>query len=44
MEAERDQLYTSGAEGKRSGALSIAEKSKFPAVKQMVDLIIKPRS
>ncbi len=40
MEAEREQLYALWREGKRSGALSIAEKSKFPAVKQMVDLIL----
>ena len=40
MEAEREQLYALWREGKRSGALSIAEKSEFPAVKQMVDLIL----
>src|SRR5262245_7999074 len=40
MEAERDQLYALWREGKRSSALGIAEKSRFPAVKQMVDLIL----
>lgn len=40
MEAERDQLYTLWREGKRSAALSLAEKSRFAAVKQMVDLIL----
>ncbi len=40
MEAEREQLYALWREGKRSGALSIAEKSRFPAVKQMVELIL----
>ena len=40
METEREQLYAMWREGKRSGALAIAEKSRFPAVKQMVDLIL----
>jgi flagellar motor component MotA len=40
MEAEREQLYTLWREGKRSAALSLAEKSRFAAVKQMVDLIL----
>lgn len=40
MEAEREQLYALWREGKRSGALAVAEKSEFPAVKQMVDLIL----
>ncbi|WNG33969.1 hypothetical protein F0U60_10250 [Archangium minus] len=40
MEAEREQLYTLWREGKRSGALSLAEKSRFAAVKQMVELIL----
>lgn len=40
MEAEREQLYALWREGKRSGALAIAEKSQFRAVKQMVDLIL----
>lgn len=40
MEAERDQLYNLWREGKRSAALSLAEKSRFDAVKQMVDLIL----
>jgi chemotaxis protein MotA len=40
MEAERDQLYALWREGKRSSALAIAEKSRFAAVRQMVDLIL----
>jgi chemotaxis protein MotA len=40
MEAERDQVYELWREGKRSTALSLAEKSRFPAVKQMVDLVL----
>lgn len=40
MEAEREQLYSLWREGKRSGAVSVAEKSEFPAVKEMVDLIL----
>jgi chemotaxis protein MotA len=40
MEAERDQLYELWRDGKRSSALAVAEKSRFPAVKQMVDLIL----
>ncbi len=40
MESERDQLYSLWREGKRSSALAIAEKSSFPAVKQMVELIL----
>jgi chemotaxis protein MotA len=40
MEAEREELYALWREGKRSGALAIAEKSQFPAVKEMVDLIL----
>lgn len=41
MEAEREQVATLWREGKRSAALSVAEQSRFPSVKQMVDLIIK---
>src|SRR4051794_21180679 len=40
METERDQLYALWREGKRSSALALAEKSRFPAVRQMVDLIL----
>ena len=40
MEAEREQLYTLWREGKRSAALSLAEKSRFAAVKQMVELVL----
>ncbi len=40
METEREELYALWREGKRSSALSVAEKSRFPAVKQMVDLIL----
>ncbi len=40
MELERDQVYALWREGKRSGALAVAEKSIYPPVKQMVDLIL----
>jgi chemotaxis protein MotA len=40
MEVEREQIYAMWREGKKSNALSVAEKSRFPAVKQMVDLIL----
>ncbi|MBK7861837.1 MAG: MotA/TolQ/ExbB proton channel family protein [Archangiaceae bacterium] len=40
MEAEREQIYALWREGKKSNALSVAEKSRFAAVKQMVDLIL----
>jgi flagellar motor component MotA len=40
MEAEREQVYSLWRDGKRSQALAIAEKSNFPAVKQMADLIL----
>jgi flagellar motor component MotA len=40
MEGERDQLYALWREGKRSSAVALAEKSRFTAVKQMVDLIL----
>lgn len=40
MEAERLQIYTLWREGKRSGAVSVAEKSQFPAVKELVDLVL----
>src|SRR3954465_14777720 len=36
MEAERDQLCTMWREGKRNAALQLAEKSTFPAIKQLV--------
>ncbi|MGQ0505944.1 MAG: MotA/TolQ/ExbB proton channel family protein [Myxococcaceae bacterium] len=40
QEAEREQLYTLWKEGKRSAALSLAEKSQFDSVKQMVELLL----
>jgi len=40
MEAERAQIYALWREGKRSGALAVAEQSTFPAVKEMVDLVL----
>jgi chemotaxis protein MotA len=40
MEAEREQLCALWREGKRSQALGVAEKSGFPVVKQMLDLLL----
>ena len=40
MESERDQLCALWREGKRSGALAVAEKSSFPAIKQLVELLL----
>jgi chemotaxis protein MotA len=40
MEAERDQLSALWREGKRSQAVDLAGKSRFPAVKQMLELIL----
>ncbi len=40
MEAEREQIYQLWREGKKSSALQVAEKSRFSAVKQMVDLVL----
>ncbi len=40
MEAERDALCTLWREGKRSQALAVAEKSQYPAVKQVGDLLL----
>jgi flagellar motor component MotA len=40
MEQEREQLCGLWREGKRSSALAVAEKSSFPSVKQMVDLLL----
>jgi flagellar motor component MotA len=40
MESERDQLCALWREGKRSGALSVAERSQFPAVKQLLELLL----
>lgn len=40
MEAERDQIYKLWIEGKRSSAVSLAEKSQSPAVKRMAELIL----
>ena len=40
METERDQVYALWREGKRNAALSISERSRFAAVKQMVELLL----
>ncbi len=40
MEKEREQVSALWREGKRSAALSLAEQSRFPAIKQLVDLVI----
>lgn len=40
MEADRDRLCALWAEGKRSGAIEIGDKSSSPALKQMVQLIL----
>jgi len=40
MEKEREQLSTLWHEGKRSQALALAEKSRFPAIKQILDLAV----
>ncbi len=40
MESERDQLSALWREGKRSQAVDLAGKSRFPAVKQMLELIL----
>lgn len=40
MESERAQLCALWSEGKRSQALSLAEKSRFAVVKQMVELVL----
>lgn len=40
MEKEREQLSTLWQEGKRSQALTLAEKSRFPAIKQILDLAV----
>ncbi len=40
MEAEREKLCALWHEGKRGVALDLADKSRFPAVKQMVELIL----
>lgn len=40
MEAEREQVGALWREGKRSQALSLAEKSRFPAIQQIVDLVV----
>jgi chemotaxis protein MotA len=40
MEQEREQLFALWNEGKRSMAVSLAEKSRFPAVKQMLTLLL----
>lgn len=40
IEKEREQVYSLWREGKRSAALTVAEQSRFPAIKQMVDLIL----
>ena len=40
MERERDQLIALWKEGKRAHALRESEKSRFPAVKEMLDLVL----
>jgi flagellar motor component MotA len=40
MEAEREQVCALWREGKRTQAVALAEKSQYPAVKQMVELIL----
>ncbi|WP_224367855.1 MotA/TolQ/ExbB proton channel family protein [Hyalangium versicolor] len=40
MELEREQFCTLWREGRRGQALSIAEKSRFDPIKQLVDLIL----
>jgi chemotaxis protein MotA len=40
MERERDQFCTLWREGKRGQALALAEKSRFEAIRQLVDLIL----
>jgi flagellar motor component MotA len=40
MEVEREQLATFWGEGKKSRALELADKSTFPAIKQMVTLLL----
>ncbi len=40
MEAEREAVCAAWREGKRSQALAIAEKSSYPAVKQIAELLL----
>jgi len=40
MEAERDKVFALWRDGKRAVALEIGDKSAFPAVKQMVELLL----
>jgi chemotaxis protein MotA len=40
MEQERAALFELWSEGKRNRALEVAEKSRFPAIKQMVQLLL----
>jgi chemotaxis protein MotA len=40
MEKEREQFCTLWREGKRGQALALAEKSRFEAIRQLVDLIL----
>lgn len=40
MEEDRERLCALWREGKRSGAVELAEKSQSPAVKQMLELIL----
>ncbi|APS00780.1 hypothetical protein BCY86_08890 [Pajaroellobacter abortibovis] len=40
MESEQEQLYTLWGEGKQNQALLLAEQSRFPALKQMVSLLL----
>lgn len=41
MESERERVVALWSDGKRSVALDIADKSRFPAIKSMVDLVLK---
>lgn len=40
MEEERDQVSALWREGKRSAALALADRSRYPAVKEMVSLLL----
>jgi len=40
MEQERDQVIALWREGRRAQALQAAEKSRFPAVKELLDLVL----
>jgi len=44
MEAERAQLVELWAEGRRAQAVQLAEGSRFPAVRQLLELVLKRAS